>query len=407
MFDVVVIGGGMIGASAARHLAQSGLDVGVVAPPEPVDAAVHTGSFGAHYDETRLSRTIWADPLEAELMRRAELAKPDIEEFSDRPVYSGPGYLYAAVPDEDEGLGDLVAGMPEGHGIEVLGPAALAERYPEIHFQEEVVGYLEPGGGCLNPRALVASQLRAATEAGAHIFTVGASGMTMDPTPTVSLVDGTRIGCRKVLVATGAFTNGIGLLERPLALRMKTETVLLAEIGEHEAERLAGLPPMHYGIHDPVVADIYAAPPTTYPDGSVLLKWGANTIRDRWVERPDEIAAWYRHGDGDDIVELMRPSMEATYPGIEVTGWRTHRCVVTYTGHGHTYIDAVEPGRLYLAVGGHGRSAKCADPLGALAASLVANDAWVDPLPADRFRAMYQGEVEDWPCRDLMADRPT
>jgi glycine/D-amino acid oxidase-like deaminating enzyme len=188
---------------------------------------------------------------------------------------------------------------------------------------------------------------------------------------------------------------------------MKTETVLLAEIGEHEAERLAGLPPMHYGIHDPVVADIYAAPPTTYPDGSVLLKWGANTIRDRWVERPDEIAAWYRHGDGDDIVELMRPSMEATYPGIEVTGWRTHRCVVTYTGHGHTYIDAVEPGRLYLAVGGHGRSAKCADPLGALAASLVANDAWVDPLPADRFRAMYQGEVEDWPCRDLMADRPT
>ena len=113
------------------------------------------------------------------------------------------------------------------------------------------------------------------------------------------------------------------------------------------------------------------------------------------------------YGYVDDIVELMRPSMEATYPCIEVTGWRTHRCVVTYTGHGHTYIDAVEPGRLYLAVGGHGRSAKCADPLGALAASLVANDAWVDPLPADRFRAMYQGEVEDWPCRALMADRPT
>jgi len=57
-------------------------------------------------------------------------------------------------------------------------------------------------------------------------------------------------------------------------------------------------------------------------------------------------------------------------------------------------------------VGGHGRSAKSADPLGALAASLVANDRWVDPLPADRFRVMYEGEVEAWPCRDLLAERP-
>lgn len=407
MFDVVVIGGGMIGASAARHLAEGGLDVAVVAPPEPADPASHTGPFGAHYDQTRISRSIQVDPVEAELVRRARVAVPSIEEFSDRPVYYGPGHLFASRPEGDEGVGDVVADMAEGHGIEVLDAGELADRYPAISFQSGMVGFLEPGtGGCLNPRAVVAAQLRAATVAGAHVIAVAAASVATQPTPSVVLGDGTRLGCQKVLVATGAFTNGTGLLERPLALRMKTETVLLAELDNDEAARLADLPPMHYGVRDPAVADVYAAPPATYPDGSVLLKWGANTIRDRWIQGPDEISAWYRHGDGDDLVELMRPSMEAAYPGLRAIGWRTHRCVVTYTGHAHTYIDVIEPGRLYLAVGGHGRSAKSADPLGALAASLVANDRWVDPLPADRFRVMYEGEVESWPCRDLLAERP-
>ena len=401
---MTVIGGGMIGASAARHLAEDGLDVAVVAPLEPTDLAAHTGPFGAHYDETRLSRTVQRGAVEAELARRARAAVASIEGFADRPVYTGSGHLFVSRPEDDEGMGEAVLNMPDG--VEVLDGAALAGRYPSIEFQPGMVGFLEPGtGGLLSPRALVAAQLRAATAAGSHVFTSSAVGVASDAISTITLADDTLVRSRKVLVATGAFTNGTGLLERPLALRMKTETVLLAELGEAEARRLADLPPMHYGVRDRGVGDVYTAPPATYPDGSVLLKWGANTIHDRWIEGPGAIADWYRHGDSDASIGLMRPSMEATYPGLEVLGWLTHRCVVTYTGHMLPYIDTVIPGRLYLAIGGNGRSAKWSDPLGALAASLVSADEWVDPLPAERFEARYDGEVDVWPGRDLLVEQ--
>ncbi len=95
----------MIGASAARHLAEDGLDVAVVAPLEPTDPAAHTGPFGAHYDETRLSRTVQRGAVEAELARRARAAVASIEGFADRPVYTGSGHLFVSRPEDDEGMG--------------------------------------------------------------------------------------------------------------------------------------------------------------------------------------------------------------------------------------------------------------------------------------------------------------
>ena len=82
MFDVVVIGGGLIGASATRHLCKAGLSVAVIAPPEPDRPISHRGPFGAYYDVSRSSRTLYVDPVELELSRSAQAANPEIEDHS-------------------------------------------------------------------------------------------------------------------------------------------------------------------------------------------------------------------------------------------------------------------------------------------------------------------------------------
>ncbi len=409
MFDVVVVGGGIIGASAARHLAQSGASVAVIAPPEPTTPETHTGPFGAFHDVSRLSRRLYAGTVENELSRRALAANPTIESFSDTQVFSGPAHLFVSRPEDDEGLAEAVAALPSGHGVNVLNAKELAQRWPEISLPSDVVGFLEPGtGGALDPRALVAAQLKGAIASGGKIFTQPAVGLNLDRKnlqTTVTLADGSTVAARKALVATGAWSNLSGLLPRPVALRRKTEMVLLAELDPPEARRLANLPVMHYVIDHPAASDIYTVAPITYPDGRTMLKWGTNTTADRWVDTSEDINAWYRSGDSDRMVDALRSSIEATYPGISATAWHTQRCVITYTTHAMPYIDILVPDLLYSAIGGNGRCAKWADPMGALAASLTLNGKWVDDLPAERFAVDYTQSPAVWEGRDLLSDR--
>lgn len=72
MFDVAVIGLGMIGSAALRYLSQSqtGLRVIGIGPAEPSDWKTHAGTFASHYDQARLMRVTDADRIWATLAQR-------------------------------------------------------------------------------------------------------------------------------------------------------------------------------------------------------------------------------------------------------------------------------------------------------------------------------------------------
>ncbi|HEY9569155.1 MAG TPA: hypothetical protein VIR38_13770, partial [Thalassobaculum sp.] len=62
MYRIIVIGRGLIGSAAGRHLADLTDGVALLGPDEPADRAAHAGVFASHYDEGRMTRVVDPDP---------------------------------------------------------------------------------------------------------------------------------------------------------------------------------------------------------------------------------------------------------------------------------------------------------------------------------------------------------
>ena len=90
-FRVAVVGKGMIGSAAARHLAQQTDGVALIGPDEPPVRADHHDVFGSHYDEGRIYRVLDGDPIWARLAERSMRPYAEIEVASGIPFHERSG----------------------------------------------------------------------------------------------------------------------------------------------------------------------------------------------------------------------------------------------------------------------------------------------------------------------------
>lgn len=400
MYDVAVVGGGLIGSPAARILAEQGQRVALIAPPEPPESLVHDGVFGAHYDVSRLAWLHDPDPVEEWLARSAHPAMVDLDRRHGG-ILSPAEFLFASAPGRDEGMFTFLSGR---EGLDALDADGLSRRFPDLRFPADVVGYADPAGpGLLDPRRLVAVEQEEARSLGADVVPEIAERVGTGPPFELLLGSGDRLRAQRVLIAAGAFSNRAGLLDRPLALRFKQESVAVAQLDGRQAASLGGLPAMSYNLASDAVAEVYAAPPVRYPDGTWGLKWGANTTADEWVTDIESIKAWYRAGS-EEGGQAIRSELMRHVPGLEPVGWAHHRCVVTYTTHGRPYIGDAGADGVFVAVGGNGRSAKSSTALGRLAAGAVTG-AWPPAAQPGDFAPRFADEAISWVGRDLWSER--
>jgi glycine/D-amino acid oxidase-like deaminating enzyme len=75
-------------------------------------------------------------------------------------------------------------------------------------------------------------------------------------------------------------------------------------------------------------------------------------------------------------------------PQVNFLSFETRRCIITRTPSKYPMIDQLSE-RLFVATGGNGSSAKCADTWGRLAAGLVHNGRWLQNIPREPFRAVF------------------
>ena len=388
---VAVIGKGMIGSAAARHLAWQTAGVVLIGPDEPTERADHHDVFGSHYDEGRICRILDSDPIWARLAERSIARYAEIEAQSGIHFHQPVGMLAA---DMNTSYAYNEAQARTGEALDVsferLTNTELAARFPYLRFNADTVGLFEPQtGGHISPRRLVAAQSAAAERRGATILRESAHTLTLEPGGVaITTATGTIVRAERVLVATGGFANVHAILPHPLDIVVRGRTIVLAEVAGNLLERLRAMPSLMVNGSAPL-ADPYLLPPIQYPDGRWYVKIGTGELGER-LETLDELGGWFRHTGADRDCALLLQTLLTLIPELADAPIHTDTCAVTATTSGYPYVDLLADGRVCVAVGGNGKAAKSSDEIGRLAAELLLNGAWRDDLPAKVFCAHFR-----------------
>ncbi len=384
-YDVVVVGAGMLGASAARHLADGGCAVALVGEGEPADHRVHDGVFASHHDIGRVSRTIDPDPVRAWLSHRAVAQFTDLAARTGIRAVYGVGHLWVEAADGLEAL--VAADRRFSLGCIRRNAADTMAAMPYLFLPEELDTLWEPPpAGWVDPRAYVRSEKAALEGAGATVLdALVGSVVSVDGAVEVRTESETVVGNR-VLLATGAF-SGFG--ETPAAgldVEYALHTQRYLQLDDDEAARLAGMPSIIAKSPDPD-EDFYLTPPTVDPRGRTVLKIG-KPQDDHVRASATDLAAWYRTDGDPAFASRLDRTIGGLLPDLRWLDRWTTSCVTAYTPTGHPMIDALDD-RVFCCIGGNGYAAKCAPALGELAAGTLLGNSWPSEVDRDLFRASF------------------
>jgi glycine/D-amino acid oxidase-like deaminating enzyme len=375
-FDFIIVGKGMMGAAAARHLVQTGARIALIGPDEPQDWQDHEGVFSSHYDNGRITRTIDPDPVWALLARRSIERYDEIAASSGIDFYSEAGCLIAAPAPggADTHLEQVIAARDRlGVDAPFIDPTDIADRFPWFRFPAGYGGVFEPrNAGHINPRALVEAQVILAEKAGVRIVRSEVSAIArVGSVVNVRTVDGGAFVAGRVLIAAGGFSIAKQLLARPLDLTVKARTVLFAEVAEGDLAGLADMPSL---IGSALEQDesYYLLPPIRYPDGKFYIKIGGDPS-DINIASERDVRAWFRGAANHAAADHMWGLLSRAMPSFRPAALKWTPCVTTFTRHGYPYIGFAASDRVAVLTGGNGAAAKSSDEIGRLGALLLEN----------------------------------
>ena len=391
VYDCVIIGAGLIGSAAAKYISDPGKKVALIGPDEStvLDQQI---VFASHYDRARIQRIFGRDPVSTLLNQQSANAYDLIEAESNIRFHSKEGCLYVNPYGMDTYL-ENIAEQSKKFTVNFQSfdsGEKLNSFAPYYHFPNSSMGIFEAApSGHINPRLLIKAQLHLFQKNGGEVFNDTAIDISNDSKDIkITTYSGKIYQAKKVLLAPGSFINFFNLLPQKLVLTLKSESTIWVKTNVAEGLRLANLPGLLYKIKEPDIDDIYLIRPLEYPDGSYYLKMGANFPSDIFFKDLKEIQNWFKSGNNETNLEIMKDYLLQLIPSISISDSFTKKCIVCYTPHGKPYIGEVE-NNLFVAAGGNGYSAMSADALGKIAASVVTTNDFPAPFSADTFRPVF------------------
>ena len=215
--DVVIVGGGFTGLSAAVHLAKAGTSVVLVEAHRFGD-----GASGRNGGQLGTGQRAGAEELEAELgferakalFDLAEEAKAHLLEFArtnDIEIDFRPGHLNVThktreLPEFHEHAEAMATRFNYPH-LALMDAIETAERVGSTHY---VGGVRDTGTGHIHPMKLVVGTARAAAAAGAQLFeNTPATGVTRNGGKVIVSTPAGTIEAQKCLLAIDAYNEGL------------------------------------------------------------------------------------------------------------------------------------------------------------------------------------------------------
>jgi sarcosine oxidase subunit beta len=362
--DVVIVGGGVIGASVAYHLAASGMERVIVVDRGDGSTARATGGFRAQFGSeinVRLS-----------LLARDKLVH-FAEETGVDPGYQPCGYLFVAGKAEQlERLREAasvqrVAGF---HGARELSAAEVRAANPAIAPEGVAGGFFSPIDGFIRPTEIQRGYREASMRLGVVYLTATVTGLRLQSGRILAaLTSQGSIACGTVVNAAGPWAAAVASLAGvPLQVAPLRRQVAVTA----PTDRLPVDMPMtifadgfHLRVRDGHVLLLQPSPPPEDPfDVGVDPAWVEAVTRTAQARVPC----------------LQGIPIESSYAGLYEMSPDEHAILG----------PALEVENLFLVNGSSGHGVMHAPALGQLASEMLRTGATpsldVRPLRPSRFR---------------------
>jgi len=207
VYDVVIVGGGVMGSATAYYLRRLDPAVSV--------ALVEKDPTYEHCSTLRSDGNVRVQFNLEENIRMSLFAMEVLETFSDDmelegwrpdPAMRKQGNLFLAdAPGEDAARAGMGSQLRLGGNVEWLTADEIAQRYPAFETTGVVGGTLGPDDGSVDPNAVLHGYRRNAARLGAHYIVATAEAIEV----TGGRVSGVRMASGDVL-STGVAVNAAG-----------------------------------------------------------------------------------------------------------------------------------------------------------------------------------------------------
>ncbi len=344
-YDVVVIGLGIMGASALYHLSRQGIRVLGLDSLGPVH---HRGSS---HGQTRIFRkAYWEGESFVPFLNRSHTGWLELHDRSHDPIMLPTGGLFIGQPNSRLIRGSRDTAQQCGIDHEYLLGQEISQRFPAFNVTDENVGLYEPGAFMIFAEQARLAYLSAAVEHSAHIsYGNSVRGITASSGNTVRIeTDGSPISTGAAVLTVGAWVGQFLTEELGPRVTPMRVPVFELDVDEPAAEFFPGQLPV-FLYEQPDDALIYGLPKWRTSDGGLRVGFHNRQLQplDPSADRTAPAAA---------ELHALWAGINPLLPAVRNSG-RATACIYTVSADEGFYIGRSQalPGVAYAsACSGHG-----------------------------------------------------